>query len=125
VRREEDLVKDCPANLSSSEASLILAGFDIAPRAAGRSVLHLCANCCWFDDTLDQRVRSMARQHSMAFCRRPGGGGVHLSLDELIDGQRAADEEMIQGSRSAAGNPRSQRSEALRQGNDRGLNFRR
>ena len=123
-QREEDVIRDRPRGLNS-EAALIVAGFGIAPRAQNGIVIHLCANCCWLDKALQQQVRPMARKHSMAYCRRPGGGGERSSLDELVRGQKETDEAMVENALRTAGNLRSQRSEALRTGGDQGLNFRR
>jgi hypothetical protein len=103
------VIRDRPRGLNS-EAALIVAGFGIAPRAQNGIVIHLCANCCWLDKALQQQVRPMARKHSMAYCRRPGGGGERSSLDELVRGQKETDEAMVENALRTAGNLRSQRS---------------
>jgi hypothetical protein len=62
---------------------------------------------------LRQSIRGMAYKHSMATCRRPGGGMCGRELNDAIEAQIVANDEIIRNARDGRSNPRAMHAHQL------------
>ena len=119
-RKELQILRNRPQRLST-EAGLLTEGFGRADRVHGGGssgrrdpmVVHHCANCDYLDYSLHQSLRSLAYQHSMETCLRPGGGAFGSDHRSAMSRQGVLDNMLLADHAKNSSNARVQRGQKL------------